>query len=171
MAAVAPATANTKSQDPVALERRLTRLRANPDYHYLCRAKDTWIAELEKHLEELVAVKESEKEAWTEALEAHRDCRRAHDARRRSEERFAMKCEEATTYRCMAKVAETVMIEEADKRGLAEFQLENLKRKRNPGRTGSGKRGRPKKVAAKSAFVDDELTQNRPPDYSLMDND
>ena len=82
-----------------------------------------------------------------------------------------MKCEEANTYRCMAKAAEAVMIEEADKRFLAEFALENLKRKRNPGRTGSGKRGRPKKVAAKSAFVDDELTQNRPPDYSLMDND
>jgi hypothetical protein len=42
---------------------------------------------------------------------------------------------------------------------------------RNPGRKGGGKVGRPSKVAAKSVFVDDEVAQNRCPDYSLMDAD
>jgi len=171
MAAVASATAKIKSQDPAALEKRLTRLRANPDYHYLNRETDAWIAEMKKRLDQYIVTQRSVNESWQDCIEAHRDCRRAHDARRRSEEGFKMKCEEANTYRCMAKAAETVMIEEADKRFLAEFELENLKRKRNPGRTGGGKRGRPKKVAAKSVFVDDELAQLGPPDYSLMEAD
>jgi hypothetical protein len=82
-----------------------------------------------------------------------------------------MKCEEANTYRCVAKAAENLMPEEARKRFLAGIQVEDLKRKRNPGRKGGGTRGRPKKIAAKSEFVVDELAQNIPPDYSLMDND
>jgi hypothetical protein len=169
--ALAPATANIKSQDPVALERRLKRLRANPDYHYLCRAKDTRIAELEKYVEENTVLLKQIIEAKKATTDALLRCAVAHDARRRSAEGFAMKCEEAFTYHCEAKEAEEVMLEEARGRCLAEMQLENLKRKRNPGRTGGGKRGRPKKIAAKSVFVDDELTQLGPPDYSLMEAD
>ena len=169
MAALAPATANIKSQDPVALERRLKRLRSNPDHQLLCRAKDTKIAELEKYLEELAAAKESENKAWTEVAQAYRECTRAHQHSTRNAEVTLMKCEEANTYRIMAKAAENVMLEEAQKRFLLEIQVENLKRKRNPGRTGGGKRGRPKKIAAKSVFVDDELAQLGPPGDSLME--
>jgi hypothetical protein len=48
MAAVAAPRAHIKSQGPVALEKRLKRLRTNPDYLLLCHAKDKGIAELEE---------------------------------------------------------------------------------------------------------------------------
>ena len=82
-----------------------------------------------------------------------------------------MQCEEAFTYRCMVKAAKEVMLEEARGRCLAEMQLENLKRKRNPGRKGYGQKGRPKKIPAKSVFVNGERAQLGLPDYSLMDAD
>jgi hypothetical protein len=48
MAALAPASTNVKSQASVALERRLKRLRTNPDHLLLCHAKDKRVAELEE---------------------------------------------------------------------------------------------------------------------------
>jgi hypothetical protein len=47
MSALAAASKHVKSQEPVAVEKRLERLRANPDYLLLCHAKDKRIAELE----------------------------------------------------------------------------------------------------------------------------
>ena len=73
MAAVASATAKIKSQDPAALEKRLTRLRANPDYHYLNRETDAWIAEMKKRLDQYIVTQRSVNESWQDCIEAHRD--------------------------------------------------------------------------------------------------
>jgi hypothetical protein len=53
------------------------------------------------------------------------------------------------------------MLEECELKNEALFKTEVMKRERNPGRKGGGKVGRPSEVAAKSAFVDDEVAQNR----------
>ena len=171
MADLAPATTHVKSQDPVALERRLKRLRSNPDHQLLCRAKDARIAELEKYVKEYVVLQKEYIAATKETSEYAGACARARIAECKSYEGFMMQCEEAITYRYMAKEMEEVMLEEARGRCQAEMQLENLKRKRNPGRKGYGQKGRPKKIPAKSVLVNDEHAQFGLPDYSLMDAD
>jgi hypothetical protein len=54
---------------------------------------------------------------------------------------------------------------------VAEEEIREMKRKGNPGRSGGGAVGCPKKVQGPHMIVDDDIGQQGPIYYSSMDND